>query len=99
MIIFSLLYVLLLLVPTHGFPSSRQDVSFKDVINKHIEGNRQKLSDFINGLLAWKKSVETAEDLDKQLKLLTLGKRSFSSIRIRDGGIFGHSNLLFVRYS
>ena len=95
MILFSILYALILLVCTHGFTIPSQECVFKDVIRKHLEENRPKLSESIARLLAWRKSVETPEDLDKQL--LSLGKkdspidekRSFSSIRIRDGGIIG----------
>ena len=97
MILFSILYALLLLVDTHGFTIPNEECVFKDVIRKHLEENRPKLSESIAKLQAWRKSVETPEDLDKQLELLSLGKknspidekRSFSSIRIRDGGIIG----------
>ena len=96
MILFSILYALILLVCTHGFNIPSQECVFKDVIRKHLEENRPKLSEAIARLQAWRKSVETPEDLDKQLKLLSLDKnfpidekRSFSSIRIRDGGIIG----------
>ena len=97
MILFSILYALILLVCTHGFTIPSQECVFKDVIRKHLEENRPKLSESIARLQAWRKSVETPDDLDKQLKLLSLGKknspmdekRSFSSIRIRDGGNIG----------
>ena len=94
MILFSIFNALILLVGTHGFTIPNQECVFKDVIRKHLEENRPKLSESIARLQAWRKSVETPEDLDKQLKLLSLDKnspmdekRSFSSIRIRDGGI------------
>ena len=96
MILFSIFNALILLVGTHGFTIPNQECVFKDVIRKHLEENRPKLSESIARLQAWRKSVETPEDLDKQLKLLSLDKnspmdekRSFSSIRIRDGGIIG----------
>ena len=96
MILFSILYALILFVFTDGFTIPSKECVFKDVIRKHLEENRPKLSESIARLQAWRKSVETPGDLDKQLKLLSLDKnspmdekRSFSSIRIRDGGIIG----------